>query len=203
MERAPYHLPGEPHLHTPVIFWHDRILAKTILRLIPARVSPNMVTWFRIIMTPFVIWLILRGHYGWGVPVFLLVAATDMIDGAMARTRDQITQLGIILDPLADKFLVGSMVIILVFRYLNPIIGWLVVILEILFILSAAFYRIVKGPIKGANWWGKLKMMLQVVAVFFVLMALLVDFPLFFIVASWLFGAAIVTAVVSLFLHGI
>ncbi|MBF8280816.1 MAG: CDP-diacylglycerol--glycerol-3-phosphate 3-phosphatidyltransferase [Candidatus Magasanikbacteria bacterium] len=203
MESASYHLTAEPHLHAPVIFLHDRILAKTVLRLIPRRVTPNMVTWFRIAATPFVIWLILSGHYGWGVPVFLLVAFTDMIDGAMARTRDQITQLGTILDPLADKFLVGSMVIILVFRYLNPIIGWLVVILEILFILSAAFYRIAKGPIKGANWWGKLKMMLQVVAVFFVLMALLIDFPWLFVVASWIFGAAIAAAVASLFSHGI
>jgi phosphatidylglycerophosphate synthase len=59
------------------------------------------------------------------------------------------------------------------------------------------------GRIRGANWWGKIKMITQCVAVFLVLMALLFEFPLFLAAAQWLFGLAVGFAIMSLFSHGL
>ncbi|MDO8435700.1 MAG: CDP-alcohol phosphatidyltransferase family protein, partial [bacterium] len=84
------------------ILWTDKLLARTILHLFPYSVRPNHVTAFRLIATPFVVWVLASENYVWGIPFFLLVAFTDAIDGAMARTRDQITDVGKLFDPLAD-----------------------------------------------------------------------------------------------------
>src|SRR5512141_1406324 len=79
----------EQYINKP--YFHDQLLARTVLRLFPQRVLPNHITMARLVLTPLVVWLIWIGNYAWGVPVFLLTAFTDTIDGSMARTRDQIT----------------------------------------------------------------------------------------------------------------
>ena len=75
--------------------------------------------------------------------------------------------------------------------------------LEIVFISAAFVARYKFKTIRMANLWAKLKMILQVLAVFATLLALLLDFPIFLTIAAWLFGLAIGFAVISLFAHGI
>lgn len=192
----------EPARNASEIYPHDRLLAKTILKALPYSIKPNHVTILRLMLTPFVVYVNYRQWYGVGIPLFLFAAATDAIDGALARTRNQITNFGKIADPLADKILIGSMVILLVFRYLPTWIGYAVVGIEIMFIISASFFHM-RGIVRQANGWGKIKMILQVVAVFVVLLALTMQTPWLFAAAAWLFGAAIVFAIASLFSHGI
>lgn len=185
------------------VFVHDKILAQTILRFIPHSITPNRVTMFRILATPIVVLLTLYGHYFSGVVAFVLVAFTDAIDGSLARTRNQITRFGMLFDPLADKLLIGIMVLILVFQNFHYLLGVALLGLEITFMLTALVAKAKFNTVRAANVWGKLKMILQVVAVFVTLLALLFGTPYLLGIAAWLFGLAIGFAVISLFAHGV
>jgi len=182
---------------------HDNFINWAFLWLFPKRVTPNEVTAFRIIATPIVFLLILFGYYKIGIISFLLVAFTDTIDGSMARVRNQITKFGMMFDPLADKLLIGSMVLLLVFRYSNFWLGIVILGIEIIFIVSAFVAEYKFKTVRMANLWGKIKMLLQVLAVFVTLMALLLDYSYLLTIAAWLFGLAIGFAIMSLFAHGI
>lgn len=187
------------------IYPHDKILDVLILRFIPRSVHPNHVTVLRILLTPAVLFLIITERYGIGIPLFLFTAATDAIDGALARTRNQITPRGIMLDPLADKLLIGSVLVVLAFRHVNIYVAVAVVAAEIMIVISALVYRYYRRRcgIPPANWWGKTKMMLQVLAVFMVLLGLLIEFPMLIKIASFIFGGAVVFAFMSLFTRSI
>lgn len=191
------------YLQAEEIHPHDHFLAKTVLKLFPKTVTPNKITTFRILFTPVVFLTILFGSYKLGIILFLITAFTDTIDGSMARIRNQISKFGMMYDPLADKFLISAMVLLLVFRYFNFWLGVGILGLEIAFILSALVTRYKFKTVRMANVWGKIKMLLQVLAVFLTLTALLLDFPGLFTVAAWTFGLAIGFAVVSLFAHGV
>lgn len=181
---------------------HDGFINWTFLRFIPHSVTPNQVTFLRLLLTPVVFYLVMQGMYRAGVILFGITALTDAIDGSLARTRDQITRFGMLFDPLVDKFLIGSMVLLLVFRYFDPLLGIAILGLEILFIAGAAIAKIRFKKTTSANRWGKIKMLLQVVAMSLTMLALLIDFPVLLSIAAWCFGLAIGFAVLSLFKGG-
>jgi CDP-diacylglycerol--glycerol-3-phosphate 3-phosphatidyltransferase len=180
----------------------DRMLARTILRLIPARVTPNEVTVVRFATTPIVLYLLLIGAYGWGLLAFLLVAATDVIDGALARTRNQVTDWGRMYDPLADKLLIGSVVFAVVVRELDAVIGFSVITVEAA-IIALAWYGYVRGRKVQANRWGKAKMGLEVIGVTVLLLALAFGVPGALPISSASFVLAILFALVSMVTYGI
>lgn len=182
---------------------HDQLMNWIFLRFIPQWMTPNQITLFRVFATPFVFLLILYGSYKVGIIAFLLVAFTDAIDGSLARTRNKISNFGKLFDPLADKLLIGSMVLLLVFKYFSFWLGIATLGLEIVFIVSAFITQYKFKSIRGANLWGKIKMILQCSAVFFTLAGLLLEFQALMVVAAWLFGLALGFAIVSLFAHGI
>ena len=182
---------------------HDRFLAKTVLRFVPKSVTPNEVTTVRIIATPYVWYLIIQGYYTFGAIMFMLVAFTDAMDGSMARTRNQVTRFGMLYDPLADKLLIGTMVLLLLFQHFNYWLGVAILGIEIVFILTALVATIKFHTVKSANRWGKIKMISQVFAMFLTMMALVLNVPYLLTVAAWIFGIAIGFAVISLFTQGI
>lgn len=190
-------------LSADAIHPHDQLMARTVLRLIPPWITPNRVTAIRVFTTPIVFLLTLFGYYRLGIVAFLLVAFTDTIDGSLARTRNQITNFGKLFDPLADKLLIGSMILLLVFQHFSFWLGAALLGIEIVFIVSAVVAKYSFKTVKGANLWGKIKMILQVIAVFLTLAGLLFEYPMFLSFAAWLFGLAIGFAIVSLFAHGI
>lgn len=182
---------------------HDRFLERTVIRFLPSNFTPNRITLFRLLTTPIVFFLILYGYYEVGAWAFLFVAFTDAIDGSLARTKHMVTKFGMMFDPLADKLLIGSMVLVLVFEYFNFWLGVAILGIEIMFIMTALVSKVKFKTVRAANVWGKIKMMLQVLAVFLTLMALLLDFPVLLSIAAGLFGLAVGFALVSLFSFGI
>lgn len=190
-ERDPYQL-----------YWYDRLLQKTILRLIPHTLLPNYLTIFRMCATPFVLWLLLSQQYALGIPVFVLVAFTDALDGAMARTRRQITAWGSTYDPVADKLLIGSVVIVFVMQQLDIWLGLALLGIEAIFILSA-WWRLSHGRAVQANIWGKIKMNLQVLGVVILLLAVAMQWSSFIPFSRVTFLLALVFALVSLVTYGI
>ena len=184
------------------IFPHDRLLAKTVLKIIPKSIKPNHVTIFRFLTTPIVAFLMFSDHYLIGLISFLLVAFTDALDGSMARTRDEITEWGKIYDPLADKILIGAMVFIIVLKYIGFWTSVFIVSIEAIIII-VAWIRKRRGAEIQANIWGKIKMMLQVLGVTILLLSIIFDWAGALPLASGALYLAIAFAVVSLLTYGI
>jgi CDP-diacylglycerol--glycerol-3-phosphate 3-phosphatidyltransferase len=129
---------------------------------------PNSLTILRIFFIPLLVVVLLTRQPNvvfltvpmnfavWGVLILLLAAATDWADGFYARRREQVTTLGILLDPIADKLLISAAFISLV--QMQLVAGWMVVI-----IIGREIT--VLGLRNIASALGKTKMVLQVIAV--------------------------------------
>lgn len=181
---------------------HDRLLATTLLKLVPKSVTPNQITVLRVFMTPFVLWSLYIELYDLAIPLFLATALTDMLDGSLARTRGQVTKWGTLWDPIADKLLIGSVALLMLLRHFPPSLAAAIVGLEFIF-LAGGWYRGLHGEIVAANWWGKLKMVCQVAGITFFLMFLQTGTPG---LASASYASLILAcalAVISLFRHGL
>ena len=195
-------MPNSEFQKADKLYFFDRVLAATLLKFIPRCVTPNHVTVVRFVLTPVVAWLMFYEHYSIGLCAFLLVAFTDAIDGALARTRGQITEWGKIYDPLADKILIGSVVFIIVLKYIDLWTALIIIILEILIILSA-WIQLRRGGKVQSNVWGKIKMILQCAGVSFLLLAIVFDWAALFPLAFGTLYLAIAFAIVSLLTYGI
>lgn len=191
------------YLTAPEVYPHDHFLNWTFLRLIPKRFTPNKMTMIRVCLTPLMAWLMVTEHYIFGIIIFVIAAFTDALDGSMARTRNQITKFGMMFDPFADKFLIGVMVLFLVFQNFDWRLGVAVIGVELVIIVAALVAEIRFKTVRAANVWGKIKMILQVLAVFLTLAGLIWNATSLFSIAAWAFGLAIGFAVISLFAHGV
>ena len=138
---------------------------------------PNSLTILRIFFIPLLVVVLLTREpnlmfWGvpinfavWGVLILLAAAATDWADGFYARRRQQVTTLGILLDPIADKLLISAAFISLVEMHLVP--AWMVVIIvgREITVLGLRNIASAEGFTIPASALGKTKMVLQVVAV--------------------------------------
>jgi CDP-diacylglycerol---glycerol-3-phosphate 3-phosphatidyltransferase len=102
--------------------------------------------------------------------IFILAASTDKLDGYVARSRNQITNFGKFMDPLADKLLVTAALISLVELQVVP--GWAaVVILAREFAVSGLrSIAAAQGRVIAASWWGKIKTVIQIIAIILLLL---------------------------------
>ncbi len=73
----------------------------------------NQLTLLRICLVPALVIVVVYGYFGWALSLFFIAAVTDGLDGLVARLRHERTHLGTILDPLADKLLTTSLLIVL------------------------------------------------------------------------------------------
>ena len=126
---------------------------------------PNKLTLARVIAVPFFIVIYLLGHIYTATIIFILASATDALDGHIARSRGLVTNFGKIMDPLADKILVISALVILV--QLGDVAGWmLIVILAREFIVAGLrTVAAADGIVIAAGFSGKLKTVSQMIAV--------------------------------------
>ena len=134
----------------------------------------NIITIARILLIPVFLVLLLSGipePYGdiAAAVVFILAAATDKLDGYVARRNAQITTLGQFLDPLADKLLIAAALIALVSQ--GRVAAWLAMIIigRELAVTVLRIIGISQGVSIPADRYGKLKMVLQIVYVVYVL----------------------------------
>jgi CDP-diacylglycerol--glycerol-3-phosphate 3-phosphatidyltransferase len=137
---------------------------------------PNSLTVLRIFFVPLLVVVLLTRepnfdfwglpiHFEvWGVLILLMAAATDVMDGYIARKRREITTLGILLDPIADKLLISAAFISLVEMGLVP--AWMVVIIigREFIVVGLREIASVEGLVIPASPLGKTKMILQVLA---------------------------------------
>ena len=177
----------------------DKFFAATILKLFPTFVRPNFLTVFRFVSIPFVVFLLLIGDYVNAFWLFVISALSDALDGAMARTRNQITDWGIVFDPVADKLLIGSAALIIISKAINPLAAGLIVGLEI-FLVVSAYWRF-KGKLIPAKTSGKIKMILQSIGVSLPLLGLATNSHMAIGIATYVIYASIVSSILSLLVY--
>jgi cardiolipin synthase len=88
---------------------------------------PNVLSAMRLLGVPFFLWLVLAGHDGWAVAVLMISGVTDWLDGKIARRWNQMSRVGELLDPLADRLYILATLVGLTVRDVVPI--WLTVAL--------------------------------------------------------------------------
>ncbi|MDO8620227.1 MAG: CDP-alcohol phosphatidyltransferase family protein [bacterium] len=177
----------------------DRIFALTILPLFPRSISPNRITLFRFVSIPFVLFLLLSEYNLAGTILFALSALSDALDGALARTEHRITKWGIVADPIADKLLIGSVALLVVWKY----VGWhltLAIVLIELVLAGSAYFRY-RGKLMPAKTIGKMKMILQCFGIGFILLYGIVPSPVFLIIGQYILYLAIIFGLGSLFVY--
>lgn len=156
------------------------------------RQLPNTITVVRILCAPVFLWMLLAdagalGPLRWAAAALFIVAiATDGIDGYLARRHNIVTDLGKLLDPIADKALTGSAFVGL--SILGELPWWITVIVLVREI-GITVYRlaVVRDHVLAAAWMGKLKTVAQAVALSLALL------PLAAIVGDWVVWLNIVT----------
>lgn len=155
----------------------------------PARPSnwnlPNLITVVRILLAPLFVWLLLAdaGQDGplrwWAAAVFIFAIATDGIDGAIARRQGLVTDLGKLLDPIADKVLTGGALVCL--SILGELPWWVTIVILVREIGITVFrFAMLSDHVIPASRGGKLKTVLQSVAISLALV------PLWLIFGDWI-----------------
>lgn len=139
---------------------------------------PNSLTLLRIFFVPLLVALLLTQGPNtdlWAVAVFLLAAVTDLLDGYLARRNHQVSRLGILLDPIADKLLTSAAFISLVELRLIP--AWIVVIIigREFAVSGLRAIASAEGVVISASELGKTKMVFEVAAI--AVVALVPRFP--------------------------
>lgn len=133
---------------------------------VPAFITPNSLTIARLVLIPFgAIALFAHGgnDYNWQIVswwIFFILGLTDIVDGKLARSRQQVTELGKFLDPVADKAMVGTAMISLSILGRLP---WWITIVILAREIGITFFRlaIVKRGVIPANKGGKVKAAFQ------------------------------------------
>jgi len=143
---------------------------------------PNSLAIFRIFLAPLMVWILINPdfvtsygfHESWvfyftGL-IFLIASVTDFFDGFIAREWDQRTELGAILDPLADKMLVIGAFLGLLFIHKISIWAVFIILIRELFISGFRIMAMSKNLDVSASWSGKIKTVVQMFAIGFLLM---------------------------------
>lgn len=143
---------------------------------------PNSLASLRILLAPLMFWIILNPqiftdngfHISWNYYfaslLFVIASATDFFDGYIAREWNQMTMLGAILDPLADKML--TLAAFLGLMMIGEASAWAIYIIIVreLFITGIRTVAVSEGISVQASWAGKVKTVAQMIAIGFLLM---------------------------------
>lgn len=150
---------------------------------------PNILTFLRMGLIPVFVSLVYYGYSRWALAVFLIAGISDGIDGFLARKFKQESELGTIIDPIADKLLMTVSFIILTLpnvlpptRHL-PIPFWVtaaVIGRDVLILTVAGGINIMTG-FRGfkPSFWGKMSTLMQVIGIGLVLFAAITGYSIF------------------------
>ncbi|KRC49742.1 CDP-diacylglycerol--glycerol-3-phosphate 3-phosphatidyltransferase [Leifsonia sp. Root227] len=160
---------------------------------------PNIITVVRILLAPLFVWMLLAdaGDDGWlrwaAAVLFVIAIATDGVDGAIARRNNLVTELGKLLDPIADKVLTGGALVALSILGELP---WWVTIVILVREIGITVYRfvVIRQGVIAASRGGKIKTIVQSVAISLAL------FPLWTLYGDWVYwvNGIVMTAAVIL-----
>jgi cardiolipin synthase len=159
---------------------HDRITERGIA-LNTILTIPNLLTFLRMALIPVFASLLFYSYSGWALLVFLVAGVSDGVDGFLARRFKQESELGTVIDPIADKLLMTTAFVVLTMPNILPhtqhlpVPFWVtaaVIGRDVLIITVAGAINVMTG-FRGfkPSWLGKLSTFVQVVAVTLILCA--------------------------------
>ena len=184
-------------------FWKER--DKLVLKLtnwLPHWVKPNYVTAFRLVLILPLIWLLIEKFYIWAVLLALFAYFTDMVDGALARSRKQVSTFGKLADPVADKAVYFLVFLFIGWGNIDPRIIFFMIVFEAALVISVPLFALLTKLVKikihlGANYVGKFKTPVQVAGVVVLAISLKFGWPVY--IAEWILWLGVAFAAVNLF----
>lgn len=141
---------------------------------------PNKITFIRILFVPVFMFFAMPAA-GWysesfteflntagpyiAIALFIIAALTDILDGSLARSRNEVTNLGKFLDPIADKLLVLAGLLVLTVKF--DVSAWLILIVfaRELMVMGIRMIAAGEGVVVAASIWGKVKTVTQIIAI--------------------------------------
>ena len=174
---------------------------------------PNKLTMFRMLLVPVIIgialwpsgngpvWCVLNSQLSLTqilcAILFVVASLTDLLDGKIARSRNLVTTFGKFMDPIADKMLVNSLLILLAYKHMIPVLCVLLMIIRDLIVDAIRLMAAQNQVVLAAGPLGKLKTVLQMIAI---VTCLLNSFPFGFLpfnLGKLLIWAATIVSVIS------
>jgi CDP-diacylglycerol---glycerol-3-phosphate 3-phosphatidyltransferase len=161
---------------------------------------PNILTMLRIVLVPFFVWFLILDAPGWqaqngvwrwaAAAVFAVAIYTDKLDGDIARSRGLVTDFGKIADPIADKLLIGSALVML--SLLQELPWWVTILILVReWGITALRFFVIRYGVIPASRGGKLKTVVQTLAIFLYILPLTAIAPWLGIVAFAVMMAAL------------
>ena len=161
----------------------------------------NKLTMLRIFLVPiFLIFMAVKDiPYGKELAtiIFILASLTDKLDGYIARSRNQITNFGKFMDPLADKLLVTAALVSLVELQIVPSWVAMIIIAREFAVSGLRTIAASEGKVIAASYWGKIKTVIQIVAIITALLNLSYVHPILNILTNVLMAAAVIITIIS------
>ena len=164
---------------------------------------PNILSVCRILLIPVIVISIFSENYILALIIFTISSLTDIIDGYIARHYDAITNVGKLLDPLADKLTQISLIASLVWS--NAIGAWILIVLLIkeLIMISGAAFLYGKSVVVYSRWYGKLATVLLYISIVFTLLCKQLDITSGILInlSTSLYAIAIAVTVFALLMY--
>lgn len=129
--------------------------------------TANKITIFRVVLIPVLLVLMywdFPGHLYWALAVFILASLSDFADGYIARHYNQVSDFGKFMDPLADKLLVISVMLMFVAWWRMPAWALLIVVAREFAVTGLRLVAVDNGRVIAAAWSGKIKTATTMVA---------------------------------------
>ena len=126
---------------------------------------PNILTLIRFLLIPFIIYFLAINQYIVGVILFIISGITDVVDGAIARKFNFITDFGKLMDPLADKLTQISVLATLMIKELIPVWILAIVIAKEAVMIAGASFLYGRDVVVSSKWFGKLATVLFFIAI--------------------------------------
>lgn len=175
----------------------DDIIYRYLVQYFPAWVTPNTLSYLRIVLVPVLFYLLSINQLVWAVVIFIFAASTDFMDGTLARKKDLVSDLGKALDPIADKMLIATVLTYIGFEYLIVKVFLIVISFEIVAVLGSTLFAAYLGRPIGANIFGKIKMVFQSFAVGSFMLGLISKNNFLVIFSEYLLIAALFFALIA------
>ena len=127
---------------------------------------PNVVSLVRLLLIPVFVWLVLIEQTAWAGALLGFIGATDWIDGYLARRLDQVSEVGKMLDPIADRLAVAVAVVLgLIVGVLPAWFAWAIIVREVVISIGAAYGWMHGVRRLDVRWLGKTATLLLYFAV--------------------------------------
>lgn len=165
---------------------------------------PNILTIIRFILVPFIYVAVINNHFFIALIIFTISAITDVLDGFIARKFNYITDLGKLMDPLADKLTQISLLLALsILKILPWWIFMVVFIKELVLVISASVLYSKKDVVVYSKWYGKLATTLFYLAIVSSLIINQFNISFAFRIDLYLYYLAILATIFSLIMYAI